>query len=176
MAPIGPGVRGRPRLLASPGGCVESGCGSRCGGGAEAWTRPASAPGPSECAPPPSERHGGGAGADPCYPEPKENRAKVCREVLHSQLAVPCLSLLPEHPAYTAPVAKLGSIDRACPARGIEMLQSCFTDTVPRRFWLVDCPALGPPTPRTLESLKMGWVGLEKASCCSLLKTEFVNN
>lgn len=56
------------------------------------------------------------------------------------------------------------------------MLQSCFTDTVPRRFWLVHCPALGPPTPRTLESLKMGWVGLEKASCCSLLKTEFVNN
>lgn len=41
-----------------------------------------------------------GAGADPCYPEPKENRAKVCREVLHSQLAVPCLSLLPKHPAY----------------------------------------------------------------------------
>lgn len=70
----------------------ESGCGSRCGGGAGAWTRPGRARGPGECAPPPSERPGGGGGAgrgDPCHPEPKENRAKVCREVQHSSWLCP---------------------------------------------------------------------------------------
>lgn len=50
------------------------------------------------------------------------------------------------------------------------MLQSCFTDTVSCSLWLVACSALGAPPPRTPESLKMGWVGLEKAGCCTLLK------
>lgn len=67
----------RPLALASGAGpgcwphlaeSIENGCGSRCGGGAGAWTRPASAPGPRECAPPPSERHGGGGRDRPLPP------------------------------------------------------------------------------------------------------------
>lgn len=121
---------------------LRAGCGSRCGGGARAWTRPASAPGPGECAPPPSEHYGGGgAGADPCHPEPKENRAKVCREVLHSGWLCPAS-------AYFLNISPTGSIDRSClPSKGYrnaaELLhRHCVLQA------LVDClPCSGCPPP-----------------------------
>lgn len=129
---------------------LRAGAAAAAAAGRGPWTRPASAPGPGECAPPPSERHGGGGGrGQPLPPGAQGEQGQGMSGGLALTLAMPCLSLLPERPAYTTPVAKLGSIDRACPVRDVEMLQSCFTDTLSYKLWLVACPALGAPSPLT---------------------------
>lgn len=125
---------------------LRAGCGSRCGGGAGAWTRPASAPGPGECAPPPSERHGGGGGRGrPLPPGAQGEQGKGMSGGLVLTLAVPCLSLLPEHLAYW--------IDGSClPSKGYrnaaELLhQHCILQALADCLPCSGCPSS--PDPRS---------------------------
>lgn len=105
----------------------------------------------------------GGPGPTPATPSPRRTKGQGMSGGPHSSWLCPAsayyLSTLPALPQ----IDSLGQ--PSSPSEGRRDAALCLAGSR-----VVACPATGSPPPGTPESLKVEWVGLEKAGYCTLLK------